>query len=257
MLLACIGELLEYGLHHRMPPARFASLIANPDTPTMERILADLKLDWHMILSMESKVDSAELLHGRCRFVTYQATRETMAALEKEDFHMCEEVYQLVQAWNPSIQSSSNLESIFGDMQSAISRSGRSDCGSLPNLMSVGIRGLENRMAEGSNTAEPLKLERADWHGKEVTALKSKLWMPSSAPACSSSLHAQSCCCACLLLATRNDMTLHAQNLRHQSGPRKHREAFPFDLRVSPKPQCPQHLCCSETVPTAAWRPQL
>ena len=184
MLLACTSELLEFQLHHRTPPVKCACILANPDTPTLDRLLNELKLEWQLILGMEAKASSRDLLHGRCRWVTYQAVREPLAALEKHQFTMSEEIHHIIKAWNPSIQSSANLESVFGDMQSAVRRSGRSDCGSLPNLMSVGIRGLENRMADNPNAGDPLKLEPADWQGKEANALKSKLWLPSSAPAC-------------------------------------------------------------------------
>ena len=191
MLLACVSELLEYGLHHRMPPAKYSCLLAQPDNCSLDRLLKDLQMEWQLILDMEARPAAQELLHGRCRWLTYQCVREPMAALEKHQFRMCEEVHGILKAWFPAVQCSANLESIFGDMQSAVTRSGRSDCGSLPNLMSVGIRGLENRMGNQSNAGEPVRLVSSDWQGKEINALKSKLWMPSSAPACSFSQELQ------------------------------------------------------------------
>ena len=185
MLLACVSELLEYALHHRVAPAKFACLLAQPDTATLDRLLSELKFDWELVLSMEAQTETRELLHGRCRWLTYQCVREPMAALEMQQFRMSEDNFNLIKAWHPSVQSSANLESIFGDMQSAVTRSGRSDCGSLPNLMSVGVRSLESRMAGDERAGNPLRLLPSDWQGKEIAALKSKIWMPSSAPACS------------------------------------------------------------------------
>ena len=184
MLLACIFELREYCLHHVLAPAKFAALPVCECLETKQRILQELRNEWTMVLEMEQDLQSAELLHAHCRYVRNQSFRELMGILEKHRYQWTGEVENTILAWYPRLQSSSNLENLFSDMESAIRRSGRSDAGSLSNLMAVAIRGLSHRMQNDPACGVPVVLENDDFQGPEVQALKPKIWTPASAAPC-------------------------------------------------------------------------
>ena len=187
MLLASYHELHEYSLHHILPPMKFGALLVCEDPETMDLFLKQLQEDWSMVLALESRPESSEMLHNRCRFVLWQQFREVMTCLERYGWQMRDPVRKLIAAWAPEMQSSANLEGIFGDLQSAIRRAGKSDCGSLCNLLSVAIRSLQNRLGNDPSTPEPVVLTPQDFDGAEVAALKPKIWSPSSAPPCNPS----------------------------------------------------------------------
>ena len=184
MLLASYHELHEYSLHHILPPAKFSALLVCDDEHTLRSILQALKQDWSMVTAMESRFESSNLLHSRCRFVLWQHFREVMTCLDRYGWEMAEPVRGVIAAWEPQLQSSANLESIFGDLSSAVKQSGRSDCGSLCNLLSVAIRSLQHRLSEDPACPEPVSLEPGDFDGPEVAALKPKIWSPSAAAPC-------------------------------------------------------------------------
>ena len=184
MLWACIFELREYSLHHVLAPAKFSALPVTQCVETKQRILEELKNEWRMVLEMEKDTQSAELLHTHCRYVLNQSFRELMGILEKHAYKWTQQVEETIMAWYPRLQSSANLESLFSDMESAIRRSGRSDAGSLSNLMAVAIRGLGHRMQNDSACGVPVVLANEDFQGPEVQALKPKIWTPASAPPC-------------------------------------------------------------------------
>ena len=183
MLLASMFELREYALHHRLCPTKACALLATSNDKIIKQILAELQEEWATILAMEGTREAQHLLHSKCLFVRYQQTREIFTSLEQNNFMLNEDTRSIIGAWFPAIQSSANLESIFGDMSDAISRSGRSDCGSLANLMAVGIRAVSRRFDQ-DDCGRPVALEASDWASKEVPGLKAKLWCPSSAPPC-------------------------------------------------------------------------
>ena len=182
MALACTHELLEYSLYHRTAPGKFGALLAADSTETISRLMQELHEEWDMILSMEACKASRELLHQQCRFVLHQNMRELLSCGEQNRWTLNDSLKAMITAWHPSIQSSANLESVFGDLASAVQRSGRADMGSISGLMCVGIRGLQHRMGEDPDCGKPLMLEDADFHGVEIPALKAKMWSPSSAP---------------------------------------------------------------------------
>ena len=184
MLLASYHELHEYSLHHLLPPTIFSALLVCTD-PTLEKqILESLKKDWNMVIAMEVRAESSTLLHTKCRFVLWQHFREVMTCLERYGWKLVQPVRDMISSWEPEMQSSANLESIFADLTSAVRRSGRSDCGSLCNLLSVAVRGLQHRLTDDSSTPEPVTLNPEDFDGPEVAALKPKIWNPSAAPPC-------------------------------------------------------------------------
>ena len=161
MLLACIFELKEYALHHQLAPAKFAALPECVDSQTQQRLLEELRTEWTCVLEMEQTMETAQLLHSHCRHVRNQNFRELMGILEKHNYTYTAEVERTVMAWHPRLQSSSNLETLFSDMESAIRRSGRADAGSISNLMAVAIRGLGHRTKDTEEAGIPLTLESA------------------------------------------------------------------------------------------------
>ena len=104
--------------------------------------------------------------------------------LEKNQNTLSPELKSTILAWHPPLQSSSNLENVFGDIESAIRRSSRADAGSLANMMAVAIRGLTHRM-DTEETGQPLVLNQEDFRGPEISGLKNKIWSPASAAPCS------------------------------------------------------------------------
>ena len=183
MALACVFELLEYTLPHKLSPAKFAALAVCTNASRTTQLIEELRNEWNAVLDMESKAEAAHLLHSHCRFVLNQSFRELHCCLEKNNNNLTEEVRSTILAWNPPLQSSSNLENVFADMQSAIQRSGKADGGSLANLMAVAIRGLAHRM-DSADSGQPLVLDRQDFGGAEVAGLKTKIWSPASATPC-------------------------------------------------------------------------
>ena len=181
MLLACIFELQEYALHHQLAPAKFAALPECQSSDTQKRLLEELRTEWSTVLEMEQETQTAELLHSHCRHVRNQNFRELMGILEKHNYTYTAEVERTIMAWHPRLQSSSNLETLFSDMESAIRRSGRADAGSISNSMAVAIRGLGHRTKDTEGAGVPLTLESVDFEGPEVQALKPKIWTPASA----------------------------------------------------------------------------
>ena len=182
MLLACAFELQEYSLHHKVAPCKFSSLLIATDSGIVNRIMKELQVEWEAVLSMEKSREGSELLHKQCKFVLAQSYRELMTAAEQSQFELTEALKSHISSWFPVMGSSANLESIFGDMESAVKRSGRSDTGSIAGLMCVGIRGLSHRMENDPEAGRPLKLEASDFDSKEIPALKSKIWAPHAAP---------------------------------------------------------------------------
>ena len=125
------------------------------------------------------------LLHQHCGYVLYQQYREIMGCLERFGFQLTRDGMELLHAWFPEVPWSANLESVFGEMQHAIRRTGKADVGSLTNLMSVAVRGLERRVfVDPAENPKPLKLDSDDWVGKQTNALKPKMYSPTSAQPC-------------------------------------------------------------------------
>ena len=100
--------------------------------------------------------------------------------LERSNFRLTETAKNTISSWFPSFSQSSNLESIFREMEAAVKKGGAPQ-DSLANLSCVAVRALERRICCGSEGAETLTLGDADWGGKSVRGLKERLWNPSSA----------------------------------------------------------------------------
>ena len=185
MYLAVVHELEQHQLYLRTAPWKAACLIAPADDPeTKARVLKELQAEWMMILSLEAHPTSAAQLRQHCGYALFQNYREVMTAWEMHGWKEHEEAKGIMTSWFPEFAWSSNIESLFSEMSSATKRSGQADAGSLPNLMSVGIRGLVRRICIQEDAPAALKLEKDDWAGPQVSGLKSKIFSPSSALPC-------------------------------------------------------------------------
>ncbi|CAE7847116.1 unnamed protein product, partial [Symbiodinium necroappetens] len=90
----------------------------------------------------------------------------------------------VVKAWLPAFGQSSNLENIFRELESAVRKSGPPQ-DSLTNLACVAVRSLERRICnEKTVTPATPELTERDWEGKEIRALKNRIWHPNSAVPC-------------------------------------------------------------------------
>ncbi|CAE7392444.1 unnamed protein product, partial [Symbiodinium microadriaticum] len=180
MYLCAAQELLEHFLYLRSSPSKAAALIAPESQPETKRlILSQMKAEWEMILRLEKSPATAAELHEHCRYVSYQCFREVMAGWERHQWKEHPEALSLTLSWFPEVAWSSNIESLFKEMTAAVKRSGQSDVGSLPNLMAVAIRGLHRRLCIGEDTPTPLSLEKGDWCGAQVPALRPKIFNPT------------------------------------------------------------------------------
>ncbi|CAE6970138.1 unnamed protein product, partial [Symbiodinium sp. KB8] len=164
MLLASIHEMLQYVLYLRSAPAKAAALLSTvEDEPTKNAVLKELEQEWRLVLALEDTPLGASLLRQHCSFCSFQQYREVMTMYEKNAWKMTAETAALTASWFPPTAWSASLESIFGDLQDAVKRSGRSDCGSLPNLFAVGV-----------------KLQADDWAGTQALGVKPKAFNPAS-----------------------------------------------------------------------------
>ncbi|CAE7608505.1 unnamed protein product [Symbiodinium microadriaticum] len=187
MLLAVVHELEQHHLYLRTAPWKAACLIAPADDPeTKARVLKELEAEWTMVVSLEAHPASAAELQQHCGFTLFQNYREVMTVCEKHGWKEHDEVASIMRSWFPEVAWSSNVESLFSEMSAAVKKSGQSDLGSVANLMSVGIRGLTRRICIQEDAPQSLKLDKDDWSGQQVSGLKSKIFTPSSSPACGS-----------------------------------------------------------------------
>ena len=188
MFLATTQELLEHFRYLRSSPSKAAALISpqadENSEQTKKLVLSQMKSEWELVLRLEGNPASACELHENCRYVSYHCFRELMAVWEKHAWTVHPEALSLTLAWYPEFAWSSNIESLFKEMTTAVKRSGQSDVGSLPNLMAVAIRGLHRRLCIGDESPQALTLEKEDWSGPQVSALKPKIFNPTSAPPC-------------------------------------------------------------------------
>lgn len=191
MFLGMTHELNQYALYLRSSPAQSAGLLSSKaEDEAKQAILESMSREWKLVLSLEARPQARALLHQHCGYVLYQQYRETMGFFERSGFKLTRDGTELLQSWFPEVPWSANLESVFGEMQHAVRRTGKADVGSLSNLMSVAIRGLERRVfTDPDENPKPLRLVPEDWVGKQTNALKSKMFSPTSAQPCNSATY--------------------------------------------------------------------
>ncbi|CAE7658675.1 unnamed protein product [Symbiodinium sp. CCMP2592] len=187
LYLATVHELMQYSLYLRSSPHCAAALVSTKeadDGETKQSILKRMEAEWQVVLKMESKQASAEVLSTSCYHTRYQHYRETMGCLEMQNYKMTTESKEMVSAWNPAFCQSASLESMFGEMTHAVKQAGRADCGSLPNLHAVSVRSLFRRVCKKEGSPSALELSKDDWVGPQAAGIKPKVFSPTSAPTC-------------------------------------------------------------------------
>ncbi|CAE7198608.1 unnamed protein product [Symbiodinium sp. CCMP2592] len=187
LYLATVHELMQYSLYLRSSPHCAAALVSTKeadDGETKQSILNKMKAEWKVVLAMESKQASADVLATSCYHTRYQHYRETMGCLEMHDYKMTTESEEMISAWNPAFCQSASLESMFGEMTHAVKQAGRADCGSLPNLHAVSVRSLYRRVCKKEGSPNALELSKDDWVGPQAAGIKPKVFSPTSAPTC-------------------------------------------------------------------------
>lgn len=182
--LSCCFELEGYARHLRTAPHSCASLLASSTTPegllpAQRNLLQALQAEWSMVLRMEGKVSSADLLHQLCPYVLQQCYRELMSTLAAAGFRLTAECHQMLSAWYPGLSQSSNIEDVFKSCEEACRRT-KAGVGSMANLSIVAMRAVMQKLTNGEGQARSVLLEGADFEGPEVKALKTKLWSPES-----------------------------------------------------------------------------
>ena len=233
MFLATVHEMEQYALYLRSAPHKAAGLVSVcSDTETKNKILAELKQEWQLVLELEGTASGAAFLKANCFHCTFQCFRETMSAYEKSNWKLSAEATGITAAWFPSFCQSASLESVFGDLSDACKRSGRNDCGSLPNLQCVAVRSLQNRLCSKDGAPEQVKLESADWEGNQAYGVKPKIFNPASAPACFQAI-IDSFVLEALSVQTSAKPN-HHPSPRPKLVRRRHFEALPCDLGMVP-----------------------
>eukprot|EP00439_Symbiodinium_sp_Y106_P029267 s1198_g3.t1 len=185
--LSCCSELESYRRHMTRAPHSTAALLApscRPDDlqPVQKDLLEDLKVEWNLVLFMESKTASASLLHSLCPYVLHQNYREIMSTLNAANFSLSSAAASMIEAWHPALSQSSNVEDIFNSCEDAVRRT-KAGAGTMPNLSTVAMRALVKKVCNSEGQARTVQLEASDFEGPEVQGLKPKLFTPESCTA--------------------------------------------------------------------------
>ena len=185
--LSCCSELESYRRHMTRAPHSTAALLApscRPDDlqPVQKDLLEDLKVEWNLVLFMESKTASASLLHSLCPYVLHQNYREIMSTLNAANFSLSSAAASMIEAWHPALSQSSNVEDIFNSFEDAVRRT-KAGAGTMPNLSTVAMRALVKKVCNSEGQARTVQLEASDFEGPEVQGLKPKLFTPESCTA--------------------------------------------------------------------------
>ena len=144
-------------------------------------VIGKLKIEWTTILQLELNSHASQLLKKFVPYTRWQVYRETMSVLESNKWTLNQEVLDLLLAWWPPVQSSSNVEDVFASLQDSLQRASKSDCGSLANLSCCAIRAVEKR-TKNNPALEHLSLLAEDFEGQEVRGLRPGVFDPASCP---------------------------------------------------------------------------
>ncbi|CAE6965504.1 unnamed protein product [Symbiodinium sp. CCMP2592] len=185
-LTAC-AELLEYCLYLRSFPALAAGLLArDADEKSRGCILDEAKKEWSAVQELEASTAGQQLLRQSAVHTTFQSYREVMCTMEGSGFKWTPSVEEVVRAWHPPFGQSANLEQVFQQMEQSIRKSGVPPDGRLGGLSCVAIRAFLRRVCNDEDTPSTPTLEDGDWEGKQVRALKHRIWNPAAATPCRS-----------------------------------------------------------------------
>ena len=180
-------ELLQYGLLPQSAHYRAACLLCTTSSrcdvaSVQNQVMRALSEDWQLVLKLENAPSTQTVILHHCPFLCWQPFRETMSMCELHKFTLCPELRLFLAAYHPPMQSSSNIEDIFSELQDAVRRSNKSDNGSLPNMCAVAIRAVQKKVESSSEEVQGSKLRTEDWEGNAVRALKSSIFQPQSCP---------------------------------------------------------------------------
>ena len=179
--LTLTHELREYMLYLQSFPTKCACLVA-PNCPDhlKDEVLKAARCEWEVVQLLEGRPDSQKLLHTHCLHVKFQTYRELMVVMERENWTCSDLVASTAGAWFPAFSQSSNLESIFREMEAAVKKGGCPQ-DSLANLACVAVRALDRRICAGTDSVKTVSLSETDWAGKSVRGLKERMWSPAAA----------------------------------------------------------------------------
>ena len=177
--LSLLFEMEGYRRHMLRAPHCTAALLAPGSEPVQKDLLAALKLEWDMVVRMESQTSTASLLHGLCPYTRFQNYREVMTSLNQAGFELDKTSRDMILAWHPSLSQSANIEDIFNSCEDACRRT-KSGAASMPNLSTVAMRGVMKKVCNSEGQARTVQLNSSDFEGPEVQGLKPKLFTPDS-----------------------------------------------------------------------------
>ena len=185
--LCTLYELVQYAVLPQSAHYRSAVLLCKSSDrfdvkAVSSMVMQSMKDEWSMILSLEKDGSTQALLHQHCPHVKWQSFREVMTAAESAKYECNDDLQSLLAAWHPAVQSSSNCEDIFNEVQDCIKRSGKADAGSLANMAAVSIRGC-HRKCEGTEMLRGVVLKSEDFEGNHVRGLKQSIYKPEACPA--------------------------------------------------------------------------
>ena len=179
--LTCTHELREYLLYLQSFPCRASCLVASGCPEDLKAaVIQSAREEWAVVQQMESQSCSRKVLNAHCLHVNFVFYREIMVVFERENYVCNDLVLETIAAWFPSFSQSSNLESIFRELENAVKKGGCPQ-ESLANLACVAVRAMQRRICQGPDAVGTVQLSEADWSGKTVRGLKEKLWNPAAA----------------------------------------------------------------------------
>ena len=187
--LCTLFELIQYALLPQSAHYSSAALLCPASSrvdlsSVRQRVFAHMRAEWELILQCEGHASSQAILHQHCPYVKWQAFREIQTEAEWSSYTLSAELTELLRAWHPTIQSSSNVEDLFNEIQDCVKRAGKADVGSICNMAAVSIRGC-HRKVEATEGATGVTLRSEDFEGNDIRSLKSNIFRPDACPASS------------------------------------------------------------------------
>ncbi|CAE7439645.1 unnamed protein product [Symbiodinium sp. CCMP2592] len=123
--VATLRRLAEFGLLYGSFPWRFF-LVCDSDDHVAARTLKEMKDEWTFLLRQEEAAPNA---HGsfplsQVIWLRWRVYREVMTFAEERDFRLCEEVRQLIKAYQASPSSTLGCEDAFRSLRKAERKKG-------------------------------------------------------------------------------------------------------------------------------------
>ena len=184
--LSTLHELLQYSLLLQTSHYAAAALLSCESTRadtvrTQAAVMERLQQEWEYVLKLEKTSGTNSLIATQCPHTTWQPYREVMTMTESQGFRLTEQLKLFLASYFPPVQSSSNIEDVFNEVQDSVKRSGKADNGSLSNMCAVAIRSVLRKI-QGSSALKGSNLQSEDWEGNSVRAIKANVFQPQSCP---------------------------------------------------------------------------